>query len=362
MTDRELFRLLPAARDSIPWMPLAELPTPLHDVEIGTAAQPCRVRIKRDDLAGDPYGGNKVRKLEFLLAHARERGMDRVITAGAFGSHHALATTVYAKQAGLDVTVILFPQRITQHVREILLMIAGLGADIRFTRRMEFVPVALRRVRRSFGGTACIVQPGGSDARGTLGYVECGLELSRQWQEGVAPRPRRIHVAAGTLGTAAGLALGLAIAGERVEISATRITSRLVTNERALCTLIQGAGMLLAQAGLRVPATTDVARTVTFVHDQIGEGYGRETEAATDAARMFAGAGFTLDATYTAKAAAALLADPLTQSGDTLFLNTLSAVQPSAAGAAAHISDLPREIALRLNDDMTTNLSETSHA
>ncbi len=331
-------------------MHLAALPTPIEQVMTG-GATPSPVWVKRDDLAGDTYGGNKVRKLEFLLAHARESGATRVITAGAFGSHHALATTVYARQAGLDATVILFPQRMTPHVRAILFMLAGLGADIRFTRRMEFVPVALRRVRRLFGRNAYIIQPGGSDARGTLGYVECGLELARQWQDGVAPRPTRIHVGAGTLGTTAGLALGLAMAGERIEIAATRITSRIVTNERALASLVHGASAMLARSGIATPPTGDVLRMVTFVHDQIGDGYGRATAAGDAATRSFAGAGLSLDATYTAKSAAALLADPRTALGETLFLNTLSAVEPIDAAARITRDDLPRHIAAFINDD-----------
>src|SRR5687768_6775722 len=121
MAERELFQRFPAARTMIPWIPLADVPTPITTHQLHLAQHgPQPLRIKRDDLAGDPYGGNKVRKLEFLLADAQRRGATRIITAGAFGSHHALATTVYARQIGLDVTVILFPQRITPHVQSIL--------------------------------------------------------------------------------------------------------------------------------------------------------------------------------------------------------------------------------------------------
>jgi 1-aminocyclopropane-1-carboxylate deaminase/D-cysteine desulfhydrase-like pyridoxal-dependent ACC family enzyme len=293
---------------------------------------PVLVQVKRDDLtAGSAglYGGNKVRKLEFLLADAQRLGAKRIVTAGAFGSHHALATTAYARQLGFDVTAVVFPQRITPHVRSVLLGMAALGAELQFTRRMEFVPVAIRRAQRRHGAGVYVIPPGGSDALGTLGYVACGLELARQWHDGVAPRPDCIHVAAGTLGTAAGLALGLALAGERIEIAATRITSRIVTNERALVALVRSASRLLHAAGATIPSERDVLARVTFVHDQIGNGYGRATPAGDDAAARFAEAGLVLDATYTAKAAASLLADPRTGEGRTLFLHTLSAVDPA---------------------------------
>ena len=366
MHERELFRLLPGAQGAIPWIPLARLPTPIDRVQVDVPGAGLRpVPVKRDDLTGELYGGNKVRKLEFLIANALHAGATRVITAGAFGSHHALATTMYARRAGLDVTVILFPQRITPHVRDIVMMIAGLGAEVRFTRRMEFVPVALGRVRRAFGPSAFVIPPGGSDAYGTLGYVECGLELARQWHDSDT-RPERIHVAAGTLGTVAGLALGLAIARgtarsraraaaggpgrDAVQIAATRITSPLVTNERALSRLVARTYALLRTSIKdQEIATPDVMRTITLIHDQIGEGYGRATRAGEDARARFATAGLELDATYTAKSAAAFLADPLTAQGRTLFLNTLSAAEPRDAIANTSVDALPLPIAQRLN-------------
>src|SRR3954469_6520611 len=181
MIERELFRRFPQLQSTVPWVPLANLPTPVTSVAIPAPdGRLVEVAIKRDDLSGDIYGGNKLRKLEFLLADAKARGARRLITAGAFGSHHALATAVHGRRMGFDVTVVLFPQHVTPHVRDIVLMIAGLGAEIRFTRRMEFVPVALARVRRSYGPDAYVIPPGGSDAIGTLGYVECGLELAQQ--------------------------------------------------------------------------------------------------------------------------------------------------------------------------------------
>lgn len=349
MIERELFRQIPGARARIPWTQLALLPTDIERLTLqlpGIGAR--QLWVKRDDRAGNPYGGNKVRKLEFLLADAIDRKCTRVITAGAFGSHHALATTVYARRLGLQTTVILFPQRITPHVRHILFMIAGLGAEIRFTRRMEFVPVALQRVKRSFGSSAYVVKPGGSDALGTIGYVECGLELARQWADGIAPRPGRIHLAAGTLGTTAGLALGLAMADETAQVVATRITSLLVTNEHTLIKLIRGARALLEAEGVVLPSTNDVMRRITFVHDQIGDGYGLSTMQSDRATATFHDAGINLDTTYTAKAAAALLADSATGKGETLFINTLSSIEPDAAANGASLTDFPHQIATRL--------------
>jgi 1-aminocyclopropane-1-carboxylate deaminase/D-cysteine desulfhydrase-like pyridoxal-dependent ACC family enzyme len=302
--------------------------------------------IKRDDLTAPIYGGNKVRKLEFLLADARAKGARRIVTAGALGSHHALATTVHGRRMGFDVTVVLFPQRISPHVRNIVLMLNGLGADVRFTRRMEMVPLALARLRRSFGSDAYVVAPGGSDATGTLGYVECGLELAKQIAVcDVGNVATRIHVAAGTMGTVAGLATGLHLAGVEMDIAATRITSPLVTNERAMLKLIRGA---LSRIGQDKKSARTIAQRVTLVHDQIGDGYGKSTGASEEAARLFDRSGIELDATYTAKSAAALLADPLTEQGRTIFLHTLSAAEPIEQIGNADMATLPREIVMLL--------------
>ena len=348
---RRLFERFPRAATAIPWVELATLPTPIDMITLPATkdAPAIPVRVKRDDLSGDAYGGNKVRKLEFLLAAARARGETRVITAGAFGSHHALATTVYARRLGFDVTTILFPQHVTPHVREVVLMCAAMGAEVRYTPRMEGVPFALWRAALEARGRACIIPPGGSDAVGTLGYVEAGLELAAQWQNGDTARPERIHLAAGTLGTTAGLAAGLAIAGENVTLAATRITSRLVTNDRNLLGLVRGVLEILAPyATASLPDAETVARTAMLLHDQVGDGYGRATDAGDNATRRFAAAGIVLDATYTAKSAAALLADPGTQAGETLFLHTLSAVAPITPTDIVSEDALPPQITARL--------------
>jgi 1-aminocyclopropane-1-carboxylate deaminase/D-cysteine desulfhydrase-like pyridoxal-dependent ACC family enzyme len=320
-----LFRRYPDVAGRIPWLQLGEYPTPVEPLDIAGDD----VFIKRDDQTARLYGGNKVRKLEFLLAHARERGARRLITVGAAGSHHALATTLYGKRLGFEVTLVLFPQPLTDHVREILLQDVAHGAELRFTRRMETVPTALftaiMRYRRE---RAVVIPAGGSDPIGTLGYVNAALELAEQIELGLLPSPKTIVVAAGTLGTAAGLALGFSIAGVTVRINAVRITSRLVTNERVLMRLIRGAEDILRRAGGPHGHAERAFASVELQHDFLGRGYGVSTEAAASAAQMLATLGIHLDQTYTAKAAAALLAYAKSADGPALFWHTLSGSEP----------------------------------
>jgi D-cysteine desulfhydrase len=318
-----LFRRAPALQQSLRWTPLARYPTPLELIEVAGRS----LLVKRDDVCADGYAGNKVRKLEFLLAEAQARGARRVITAGATGSHHALATAWHARRLGLEASVVLFPQRLTDHVRDVLLMLAGTGAELRWTRRMEAVPLALWWARqRHQRDRAVAIPPGGSNASGAVGYVNAALELVGQIEEGRLPGPSRIHVAAGTLGTVAGLAVGLAWAGVRLPIIATRITAAVVTNQRVLQRLVrQTIARLRAGGAAGLPDDHAATGLVELRHDQIGAGYGHATPAGDRAQALFQAAGLHLDATYTAKAAAGLLE---AREGVPLFWHTLSAVEP----------------------------------
>jgi D-cysteine desulfhydrase len=157
-----------------------------------------------------------------------------------------------------------------------------------------------------------------------------------------------IYIAAGTLGTAAGLAVGLALAGRRIPVVAVRITAPLVTNERVLEKLVRGTLRLLEPAGRALPDAHAALAAVRIDHAQVGAGYGRETEAGETATRAFAAAGLRLDATYTAKAAAALLADEAGVSGPVLFWHTLSSREPLAEAAGLDPASLPAPFARAL--------------
>lgn len=307
--DIPLFTRAPGLARTVPHLPLGMYPSPVERFDLEDAGRRIPILVKRDDIAAAGYAGNKVRKLEFILADARARGMTRLITAGATGSHHAFATAWHGRRAGFDVSLVLFPQSLTTHVRQMLLLDAAAGAELLWASRMETVPYGLWRARiRHRREPVCIVPPGGSSEIGTFGYINGALELAAQIESGAVERPSVIHAPAGTLGTVAGIAIGLAWAGLQIPLVATRITARLLTNERMLASLVRSTLARLSTAGAtQIPDASAVLAGVTLRHDQIGAGYGRATEAATRATAVFAAAGLRLDATYTAKAAASLL-------------------------------------------------------
>jgi D-cysteine desulfhydrase len=341
MSALPLFRRFPALAERLTWLPLGTFPTPAERLRFERFGD--GHWVKRDDLSGSVYGGNKVRKLEWLLAEAKRQGAERLITLGAAGSHHALATTAYGRALGFEVTLALFPQPLTPHVREVLLRHHALGAELRYSPRMEFLPLAVLAAKRAHRRQRCfIVAAGGSDPYGTLGYVNAALELAEQVEEGALPEPETVHLAMGTMGTAAGLAIGFALAGLPIRIHAVRITSRIVTNTWTLRRLVRRTLALLEGKVPQLPDADAVLGRIHVEHRCIGRGYGHETADGRRATELFAETGLVLDPTYTAKAAVAFLDALETRPARPhLFWHTLSAVEPPLPAGAAGVHTLP---------------------
>jgi 1-aminocyclopropane-1-carboxylate deaminase/D-cysteine desulfhydrase-like pyridoxal-dependent ACC family enzyme len=309
----------------VPWTPLGDFPTPVQWLpELG-------LWVKRDDLSGKAYGGNKVRKLEFILGRALQEGRRAVWTVGATGSHQVLATCVYSRLRGLQVLATTFPQPATDHVRRNFEASQRSGARIRVAPAVALVPfLACQQIlewRRQQGCWPLRLAPGGSDEVGSLGYLDAALELDRQIRRGECPVPDFIHVAAGSCGTAAGLVAGLSLAGLPTRVVGVRVVERLVTSRPRILRL---ARRTLRLAG-RAIGSGELERRLILLHRYCGRGYGHPTVAGARAGRLFAEAGLRLDPTYTEKAAAGMLefmAKTGRDGGVHLFWHTLSATVP----------------------------------
>jgi 1-aminocyclopropane-1-carboxylate deaminase/D-cysteine desulfhydrase-like pyridoxal-dependent ACC family enzyme len=330
-----LFRSFPVLEGRVPWLQLSDGPTPVTRLEAPDELEG-ELWVKRDDLTSALYGGNKVRKLEYLVADAGRVGARRLITTGVVGSHHCLATAVHGHRLGLPTSLVVFPQPMTPHARHVAALNEAWADEIRRCRTFAtqpFVEAALRWRRRD--DRPYVIPGGGSNALGALGYVGAALELSEQVGRGEAPRPEAIVVAAGTLGTVAGLAIGAALANVTDRIVAVRIVPSPIANVWTLSRLVEGALRLLADAGAPAPETRAVVDRVELLGGYIGDGYGHPTEAGSLAAAAFERRGLHLDPTYTAKAAAAAL-DRLaaTPRAVLLYWHTLSAVDPPAGPGA----------------------------
>ncbi len=322
------------------WIPLATLPTDVERLPGVSRATGAEVWCKRDDRTAAPYGGNKVRKLEWLLGDARARGCDVLVTTGAYGSHHVLATAIYGRQQGFDVHAIMVPQPWSPHVEEQLRADLKAGAQLHPVRSYPGVVARMAAVAtrlRLAGKRPFLVGPGGSSPVGALGYVEAGLELARQIDAGEIAEPDAIYIAAGSGGSAAGAAIGLAAAGVTARLVAVRVTDRIAINRATLGQLVRRTVHLLRRADQRFPAVTrEALRNLVIDPSQLGPGYGAPTEAAEEAARLVLEDGLAMEPTYTSKAFAALIADAREgRSKRPLFIHTLSSapMAPLVEGA-----------------------------
>ncbi|MDG5815226.1 pyridoxal-phosphate dependent enzyme [Chitinispirillales bacterium ANBcel5] len=309
-----LFKKFPQLEESIPHIPLGGYPTDIKPLSnLYPPSSGCNVYIKRDDLSGTFYGGNKVRKLEFLLAEARNKGVKRVITSGAAGSNHALATAIYAREAGLQCSLLLFEQPPSLSVRHNLLGDLWSGAEIHFEQNWNSLPVRIAQLRRHYkkkeGVAPFLIPPGGSSVTGTIGFVSAACELSDQIDSGSMPCPSKIFLPLGTMGTAAGLILGLRVTKPQIRVIPVRVVPSFVANREGLYKLIVSTNKFLHHHAPAFPMISISENDLYIDEHQFGDGYGIETEEARLCdLLLYQKEKIRLDGVYSGKAFAALKA------------------------------------------------------
>jgi D-cysteine desulfhydrase len=303
-----LLRRHPALR-ALPRAPFVPAPTPVEPLAL-PGAPPGACFVKRDDRSCPLYGGNKPRKLEFVLGAARARGTRRLVTTGGIGTHHGLATTILGRSLGMASTVVCVPQPVSAHVREQLSAMLAFGAEIRFARGVRGAAAqtlrALARARLA-GERPLLVPTGGSSALGDVGFVSAAFELAEQVEAGLLPAPAEIYVAVGSGGTLSGLVLGLALAGLRTRVVGVLVTDILPPGPRRVTALARATLARLRRLDPTLPARAPGPDAFEITRAQLGAGYGAPSEAARAAAAVARDAGLALETTYTAKCLAELL-------------------------------------------------------
>ncbi len=339
-----LERRFPQVGGRFPRVGLTTLPTRVHALpQLARQLGVANLWIKRDDESGALYGGNKPRKLEFLLGAARAEGKTAVLTFGGIGTNHGLATALCARAVGLRAILVLLAQPVTAHVRHNLLLDHAAGAEMHFAPGLARVTArALRLCVREWlrGGVPSIIPAGGTSPLGALGYVSAAFELAEQVAAGALPEPDDIFVPLGTGGTVAGLVLGAKLAGLRSRVHAVLVTDILPPSATKVAALANRSLELLRECGAAVPALTVGADDVSIVTGYVGASYGTPTDAARQARGLMERLeGVHLETTYTAKCLAAMLAAVRSGGGrdrTVLFWNTYSSVDP-----AAYLGPLP---------------------
>jgi D-cysteine desulfhydrase len=291
-------------------------PTPVQHID------PLGLWVKRDDLVHPRMGGNKPRKLQKILEEAWCQGASRLLTFGAAGSHHVLATALFGRLAGFRVRALLFPQPRTGHALSVLRASVGQGVEAIPLRSLRQLPRALAAFRGAW-----VIPVGGSNVMGASAFVEAAAELRASVDRGELPAPREIVVATGSGGTAAGLAVGLAREGLPTRVVCVAVTRPVAVPFASVLALASRTAWRL---GVSLRGTLD---RLVLDGSAVGEGYGHPTLRGEEATRFAAARGLLLDPTYTAKSFAVAL--ERARGGGVLYWHTLSSapMEPLLDGA-----------------------------
>jgi D-cysteine desulfhydrase family pyridoxal phosphate-dependent enzyme len=289
--------------ERVPRMELAVTPTPLQEMpRLAAAIGLDRLFVKRDDNTGLALGGNKARKLEYLVEAAKREGADILLTLGAPQSNHCRMTAAAARAAGMDAHLIFNGSPI-EEVQGNMLLDRLFGATWSFSPgrpSAETMAEAAEQLRAA-GRRPYVIPGGGSNGLGALGYVRCGFELTEQLSER-GERPRYVVCAGGSCGTLSGLTLGLALSGNEAQLAAVSIS-------RSVPDRVARARQIMAESCEYLDlALPDVVPEIWGGY--VGPGYGMATALSTRALETAARTeGLVLDPVYTAKAFGGLIGE-----------------------------------------------------
>ncbi len=315
MSSIPLFSKFKNLAVTIPHISLGSFPTEIQQMSnFGKETGISRVYVKRDDLSGNNYGGNKVRKLEFLLARAKDMEADRVLTIGYAGSNHALATAYYAQKTELKSISLLLPQPNAGYVRRNLLLSHTCGGELHHCKNMFHLALKLAMIVGNQwvnkNEKTYVIPVGGSSITGVLGFVNAALELKEQVERGEMPEPDYIYVAMGTMGTAAGLITGLRYAGMKSKVAAVRVVESMYADEEALLNLVKRTHSYLRSIEGDIPDIQFNENDFIINNGFFGGKYAEFTQAGANAVKLIKDTeDITLEGTYTGKALAAMIAD-----------------------------------------------------
>jgi L-cysteate sulfo-lyase len=293
-----------------PRLHLAHLPTPLEPMpRISEHLGGPNLWIKRDDCTGLSSGGNKTRKLEFLMADAVERGADSIITQGATQSNHARQSCAAAARLGMESHILLedrtgfHDDAYTLNGNVLLDQLHGATISLRpadsdMNAEMELLAQQLR----DDGKKPYIIPGGGSNEIGALGYVNAAFEMTHQANERSLRIDHLVH-ATGSAGTQAGLVVGMQAMNSGIPVYGVSVRAPKAKQEENVFGLAQRTLDFMGLAQSLVPRDSVVANS-----DYVGDGYGLPTDSMVEAVKMLAAyEGILLDPVYSGKGFAGLI-------------------------------------------------------
>jgi L-cysteate sulfo-lyase len=288
---------------------LAHLPTPLERLDrLSAELGGPEIWIKRDDCTGMSTGGNKTRKLEFLMAEAELEGADMVMTQGATQSNHARQTAAFAAKMGMECHILLEDRTGSNNHNynsngNVLLDHMHGATTEKFASGLD-MNAEMEKAADTFrtkGKKVYTIPGGGSNPTGALGYVNCALEMLGQFNERGLKIDHIVH-ATGSAGTQAGLITGLKATNAQIPLLGIGVRAPQQKQEENVFNLACATADKLNVSGI-VKREDVVANT-----DYVGEGYGIPTQSGLDAIKMFAELeAILLDPVYSAKGAAGFI-------------------------------------------------------
>lgn len=291
---------------AVPRILLGHLPTPFEPLDrLSRELGGPRIWVKRDDCTGLATGGNKTRKLEYLMAEARHRGATDVITFGAVQSNHARQTAAAAARLGFPCHLVLTEQVNWKHrgyaTEGNVLIDRITGAEVIIVKPDEAAATTTALTNRltESGRVPFLIPAGGSNATGAFGYVRCAFELLADWER-LGIRPRHVVHASSSAGTQSGLVYGFARLGREIRVTGINVYhDKPALLEERVATLVN----TLSERHGAIPAPK-----IRVTDRYRGKAYGIPTDACIDAIRLFARLeGLVFDPVYSGKAAAALI-------------------------------------------------------
>ena len=306
--------------DAVPRMQIGTWPTPVRRLDHTSEVLGVEVWAKLEEECG-AWGGNKVRKLEYLFHELRGRGIARVVAWGAASSNWAAACAWHGSRHGFEVFAGLGGY-LPESYRRIY---DAAGVPMVALPRIELAPLAAAVARIRSGRRAGVLPVGGSGGRGDLGPVTAGVEIARSIAAGELPAPvGGIFVAAGSCGTVAGIAAGLGVEHASLPVVGVKVADWPYATRAMISRRTRNIARLLATHGI----DTSTPAPIELDAGALGSGYGLITRAARAAIVLARRDGLDLDQVYGAKAFGALITRARSDDGPFLFVHTSPGTPP----------------------------------
>lgn len=303
-TSRPLLSTFTELYKTVAHIPLGSFPTPIKQLKnLGDYLNLSNVYMKMDNTVG----GNKVRKLEFLLADAKHQGADTIITVGGYGSNHALTTAKYTQKIGLQSISVLKPQPIEDIVLHNFSLLQHYSSI--YCCPENQVEATIQQLQKHYP-KAYVIPTGGSNALGVIGFVNAAFELKQQIDDGVIKKPDYIFIPVGSCGTFTGLLLGLKATQLPITLIGITVEPEKYPQsfEQTIMHLFKQTNELLIKNDQSFPLIPLNHNDIQLLKEYCGHGYGEFTQEGIEAIELVKKyENIQLEGVYTAKAFAGMI-------------------------------------------------------